>query len=139
MIRLGVGVTTLTLVTLAGCGAAVGSTPTPPPIGTAAPEPTTAGPTSSVPAPGTSEPATGPIPAGLLLPDEGRPGDCEPGDVPGATCFGAWMTDVSPGKAWLLDPCRPTAYPTDAARSSFRTVSQTGGAEALSARQLAVY
>lgn len=52
--------------------------------------------------------------------------------------FTDWTTDTAIGRAWLLDPCRPTAYPTDAERVRFRTVARTGP-EAHDARQLAEY
>jgi hypothetical protein len=49
-----------------------------------------------------------------------------------------WGTDDAIDQAWLLDPCRPTEYPTDRQRLSFRTTSRTGP-EVQDARQLAVY
>jgi hypothetical protein len=70
------------------------------------------------------------IPPGLLLPGEGERST--------SPDFTDWTTDNALGQAWLLDPCRPTAYPTDGARTAFRTVSRTGP-EAADARQLAVY
>jgi len=39
---------------------------------------------------------------------------------------------------WQLDPCTPTAYPTDADRTDFRTVEQTGP-EYADIRQLGLY
>jgi hypothetical protein len=70
------------------------------------------------------------IPADLRLPNEGERSD--------AAEFTDWTTDNSSGQPWLLDPCRPTSYPTDAQRAAFRTVSRTGP-EARDARQLAIY
>jgi hypothetical protein len=107
-----------------------------PPVTTAAPAPT-----SDAAAPSASAPATAPsvrppvraplvVPGGVLLPDEGRRTDSPE--------FTDWTTDDRAGQAWLLDPCQPTTYPTDAQRVSFRTVSRTGP-EAHDARQLAVY
>ena len=70
------------------------------------------------------------VPESLLLPDEGgRSTDPDVTD---------WTTDNTIGQAWLLDPCRPTAYPTDRQRVRFRTVSRQGP-EAQDARQLGVY
>lgn len=87
----------------------------------ATPEPTTA-PEQMAPA--------GAIPAGLRLPNEGERSDSPE--------FTDWITDNSLGQPWLLDPCQPTAYPTDRDRLAFRSVSRTGP-EAHDARQLAVY
>ena len=64
------------------------------------------------------------------LPDEGGRGD-------GAE-LSDWTTDNTTARPWLLDPCRPTAYPTDRQRTGFRTVSRTGP-EQFDARQLALY
>lgn len=47
-------------------------------------------------------------------------------------------TDGSVTRSWQLDPCRPTAYPTDAQRLDFRTVSRRGP-ELFEVRQLAAY
>lgn len=69
-------------------------------------------------------------PSDLLLPDEARPGT--------AADLTDWETDRSPTRPWLLDPCRPTAYPTDIQRVDFRTVSRSGP-ETFDARQLAAY
>jgi hypothetical protein len=52
--------------------------------------------------------------------------------------FTDWATDPTLDRAWLLDPCLPTAYPTDRQRVRFRTVSREGP-EAFDARQLGVY
>jgi hypothetical protein len=128
------------LAALAALTACTGPAPQPappgPPATTAAPAPT-----SDAAAPSASAPATAPsvrppvraplvVPGGVLLPDEGRRTD--------SPDFTDWATDNRPGQAWLLDPCQPTTYPTDAQRVSFRTVSRTGP-EAHDARQLAVY
>jgi hypothetical protein len=78
------------------------------------------------PAP-TSAPA---VPETLLLPDEGGRSTVAE--------FTDWITDPMPDRAWLLDPCLPTAYPTDGRRIRFRTVSREGP-EAFDARQLGVY
>ena len=100
------------LVVLAGCaGPAMGAGPAPPP---------------GAPAP-TVEPA---IPDTLLLPDEGRRRTVAE--------FTDWITDRTLTRAWLLDPCLPTTYPTDGQRVRFRTVSREGP-EAFDARQLGVY
>jgi hypothetical protein len=77
----------------------------------------------------TSETSTG-IPPDLLLPNENEGSD--DADVT------AWTTDNAVDKAWLLDACRPTDYPTDDDRTGFRTVSRTGP-ELFQARQLAVF
>lgn len=71
------------------------------------------------------------IPDGLLLPNEG-----EPSSAPGETTD--WATDDATDRDWLLDPCTPTAYPTDRQRADFRTVSQLGP-EYFGVRQLGVY
>lgn len=73
---------------------------------------------------------SGAIPAGLRLPNEGEKSDSPE--------FTDWITDNATGQPWLLDPCRPTEYPTDRQRLAFRSVSRTGP-EAHDARQLAVY
>ena len=70
------------------------------------------------------------MPVGVLLPNENEPST--------SPDFTDWTTDTTAGQQWLLDPCRPTAYPTDPQRSSFRTVDRTGP-EARDARQLAEY
>lgn len=72
----------------------------------------------------------GSIPSDLLLPDEARSGT--------AADLTDWETDHSPTRPWLLDPCHPTTYPTDAQRVDFRTVSRSGP-ETFDARQLAAY
>jgi hypothetical protein len=73
---------------------------------------------------------SGPIPAGLRLPNEGEKSDSPE--------FTDWITDNAVGQPWLLDACQPTDYPTDRRRLAFRSVSRTGP-EAHDARQLAVY
>lgn len=70
------------------------------------------------------------IPSQVPLPNEG-----ERSTSPELT---DWTTDLAEGQQWLLDPCRPTDYPTDARRTEFRTVSRSGP-ELFQARQLAVY
>jgi hypothetical protein len=91
--------------------------------------------TVPVPAPAASpsspSPSSAPaVPDTLLLPDEGgRSRVAE---------FTDWTTDRTLDRAWLLDPCRPTAYPTDRQRTRFRTVSREGP-EAQDARQLGEY
>jgi hypothetical protein len=80
----------------------------------------------SGPAP-TSSPTVPDMP---LLPDEGRRST--------VVEFTDWITDPALDRAWLLDPCLPTAYPTDGQRVGFRTVSREGP-EAFDARQLGVY
>jgi hypothetical protein len=111
--------------------------PAPPAVTSAAPVPTSDAASSGVVTPGATAPSVRPpikaplvVPGGVLLPDEGRRTDSPE--------FTDWATDNRPGQAWLLDPCQPTTYPTDAQRVSFRTVSRTGP-EAHDARQLAVY
>jgi hypothetical protein len=52
--------------------------------------------------------------------------------------FTDWLTDPALDRAWLLDPCLPTEYPSDRRRVRFRTVSREGP-EAFDARQLGVY
>jgi hypothetical protein len=80
---------------------------------------------------------SGPVPTSTrtvpdmpLLPDEGRRST--------VVEFTDWITDPALDRAWLLDPCLPTAYPTDGRRVGFRTVSREGP-EAFDARQLGVY
>jgi hypothetical protein len=80
----------------------------------------------SGPAP-TSTPTVPDMP---LLPDEGGRSTVAE--------FTDWITDPALDRAWLLDPCLPTAYPTDGQRVRFRTVSREGP-EAFDARQLGVY
>lgn len=88
-----------------------------------APEPSAAPEASTVPEPSA-------VPDTVLLPDEGgRSTDPDVTD---------WVTDDTAGQAWLLDPCQPTAYPTDPQRHRFRTVSRQAP-EAQDARQLGVY
>jgi len=83
-------------------------------------------------APGAQGVAGGAPPPALdtPLPDEG-----ERSSAPETT---DWVTETGTARSWLLDPCLPTAYPTDARRTGFKTVSQTGP-EYQGARQLATY
>jgi hypothetical protein len=126
------------LMALAAC---TSTTPQPQPQSSAPPVPTTpTAPTPDAPTPATT-PAAPPsirpplsaplvVPANVQLPDEGVKSSSPE--------FTDWLTDTRTDQAWLLDPCQPTAYPTDAQRLSFRTVSRTGP-EAHDARQLGVY
>jgi hypothetical protein len=79
-------------------------------------------------------PVRGPAPVAVRdmppLPDEGRRSTVAE--------FTDWITDPALERAWLLEPCLPTTYPTDAQRVRFRTVSREGP-EAFDARQLGVY
>jgi hypothetical protein len=75
----------------------------------------------------TSAPAVPEMPP---LPDEGRRSTVAE--------FTDWITDPTLDRAWLLDPCLPTTYPTDGQRVMFRTVSREGP-EAFDARQVGVY
>ena len=132
------------LVVLAGCSGpadGAGAAPAPPPGSRAptSPAPTSPAPTSPAPSgPAPSGPApSGPapsvepaVPDTLLLPDEGRRSTVAE--------FTDWTTDRTLARAWLLDPCLPTTYPTDGQRVRFRTVSREGP-EAFDARQLGVY
>jgi hypothetical protein len=91
--------------------------------------------TIPVPAPAASPssppPSSAPaVPDTLLLPDEGGRSTVAE--------FTDWTTDRTLDRAWLLDPCLPTAYPTDRQRTRFRTVSRQGP-EAQDARQLGEY
>ena len=101
-----------------------------PPAPAVASSPATGG--SSAPAsPPTAAATEAPtVPESVLLPDEGERSEVAE--------FTDWTTDPARDRAWLLDPCRPTAYPTDGLRTRFRTVERTGP-EAHDARQLAVY
>lgn len=116
-------------VVVAGCGGQDATAD-----GSATTQPTTNDTSSTTPptspTPVSEETESAGIPPGLLLPNEGEPGD-------GAETT-AWETDNTADKPWLLDPCRPTDFPTDAQRTGFRTVSRTGP-ELFQARQLAVY
>lgn len=98
--------------------------------GCTAPPPAAPAAASSTPA-AVATTAASPTTAEVLLPDEGRRSDAPDERTD-------WITDRSPGQAWLLDACQPTDYPTDLQRVSFRTVSQTGP-ESFHARQLAEY
>jgi hypothetical protein len=96
-----------------------------------------AGCASPAPGPGpaaslsSSTPSSAPaVPDTLLLPDEGRRSTVAE--------FTDWITDPALDRAWLIDPCLPTTYPTDRQRVRFRTVSREGP-EAFDARQLGVY
>jgi hypothetical protein len=113
-------------VLAAGCGA--GGGPEAPAVDAAAAPPAATAPGA---APGTTPDAdSGSVPRSLLLPDEGGRSDTAE--------FTDWTTDETPDRAWLLDPCQPTAYPTDAQRTRFKTVFREGP-EAYDARQLGVY
>lgn len=110
MRRTGTAAALAVLVALAGCAAQ------PPPSG---------------PAEATQVPSSAPaVPDTLLLPDEGGRSTVAE--------FTHWTTDRTLARPWLLDPCRPTTYPTDGLRVRFRTVSREGP-EAFDARQLGVY
>lgn len=87
--------------------------------------------TAAPAAPAAATTAAAPTTTEVLLPDEG-----ERSEAPGELTD--WTTDRTLDRAWLLDACQPTDYPTDQQRLSFRTVSQTGP-ESLDARQLAEY
>lgn len=88
-------------------------------------------PPASTPAPSSPAPVVEPaIPETLLLPDEGGRSTVAE--------FTDWITDPTLSRAWLLDPCLPTTYPTDGQRVRFRTVTREGP-EAFDARQLGVY
>lgn len=79
---------------------------------------------------GSGPTSTPTVPDMPLLPDEGRRSTVAE--------FTDWTTDPALDRAWLLDPCLPTAYPTDGQRVRFRTVSREGP-EAFDARQLGLY
>jgi hypothetical protein len=119
----------LTALVIAGCTGQTPPTAAPPAAptttATTAVTVTTA---SSTTATSTTQPARDP--AGLLLPNENE----------GSTSAEVtrWTTDHTLGQPWLLDACHPTAYPTDAKRTAFRTVSRTGP-ELRQARQLATF
>jgi hypothetical protein len=88
------------------------------------------GPAQVAPSTGPAPSSTLAVPDTLLLPDEGERST--------AAEFTDWTTDPTLERAWLLDPCRPTTYPTDGQRVRFRTVSREGP-EAFDARQLGMY
>ncbi|WP_173132491.1 hypothetical protein [Kibdelosporangium persicum] len=118
-----------TALVIAGCTSQNVAAPT----STATSGPVTASSAASTRSPATSDsqPQVGSgIPANLLLPNEN-----EGSTSPGAT---GWKTDNTIGQPWLLDPCRPTTYPTDSKRVAFRSVSRTGP-ELRQARQLAAF
>jgi hypothetical protein len=123
-------VTMATALVVAGCVSQPSAVPT-----TAAPPttPSTTGGTPSASFSATSSPQA-PVSsralANLLLPNENE----------GSTSAEVtkWTTDNTIGQQWLLDPCRPTAYPTDSKRTAFRTVSRTGP-ELRQARQAATF
>lgn len=130
-------VAAVAVAVLGGCTGPAQPPAPPPPVPapsalSSAPVAPTAPPSPAATAPAITPPARAPlaVPAGQLLPNEGQRSDSPE--------FTDWTTDTGRGQAWLLDPCQPTAYPTDAQRVGFRTVSQTGP-EAHSARQLGVY
>jgi hypothetical protein len=108
-------------------GATTSATAVAPPTGPADPTATGTGPTRRA-AP--ADAGGGGVPLDTPLPDEGeRSPSSETTD---------WATENGTDRTWLLDPCSPTAYPTDAARTGFKTVSRTGP-EFSEARQLAAY
>lgn len=115
----------LSALVIAGCTGQTPPTAAPP----AAPA-TTVVSTTATTTTATSSPQPSRDPASLLLPNENE----------GSTSAEVtkWTTDHTLGQPWLLDPCRPTAYPTDAKRTAFRTVSRTGP-ELRQARQLATF
>jgi hypothetical protein len=84
----------------------------------------------AAPVSGAAPTSTPTVPDMPPLPDEGRHST--------VVEFTDWITDPTLDRAWLLDPCLPTAYPTDRQRVGFRTVSREGS-EAFDARQLGVY
>jgi hypothetical protein len=115
----------------AGCGGDAGEGPATTAVDAAAgASPGPAAPTPSVPAPPDGDGDGASVPESLLLPDEGTSSDTAE--------FTDWTTDENPDRAWLLDPCQPTAYPTDVQRARFKTVFREGP-EAYDARQLGVY
>jgi hypothetical protein len=122
-------VTMATALAVASCADQTSTTDQTPTTATPAATPATTGVPSSVPS-SPQAPVSSPVPAGILLPNENE----------GSTSSEVtrWTTDKTIGQAWLLDPCRPTAYPTDSKRTSFRTVSRTGP-EMRQARQLAAF
>ncbi|TQM13680.1 hypothetical protein [Pseudonocardia kunmingensis] len=128
--RAAVAALAVVAVLSAGCGAGTGGGPA---VEAAAPVPSAPAPaTPSATSTATAAPDVdgASVPESLLLPDEGGRSDTAE--------FTDWITDENPDRAWLLDPCRPTAYPTDAQRARFRTVFREGP-EAYDARQLGVY
>jgi hypothetical protein len=120
MRRTGIAGVAVLVVGLAGCTGTTG--------GAAPPLPSTAAVVGAAPTGESSEEPS--VPESLLLPDEG--GRSEVAE------FTDWITDRAPTREWLLDPCVPTAYPTDAQRVRFRTATREGP-EAFDARQLGVY
>jgi hypothetical protein len=119
----GIVVVTMALA-VASCTNQTSTTATP--VATSA----TTGSTPSVSSSAQQTPISSRDPADILLPNENE----------GSTSaeVTSWTTDKTIGQLWLLDPCRPTAYPTDSKRTSFRTVSRTGP-EMRQARQLAAF
>jgi hypothetical protein len=120
-------VTMATALVIAGCTNQTSTTAAPPVT------PSTTGSLPSVSSSVMSSPQapdSSRAPAEILLPNENE----------GSTSAEVtkWTTDNAIGQPWLLDPCRPTAYPTDSKRTSFRTVSRTGP-EMRQARQLATF
>jgi len=125
-----VGMMAVVAVMVAGCGDQDAAADGPTGTRTETTDTSSSTPETSISSsPAATETESAGIPPDLLLPNEGEPGD---GEVT------AWETDNTADKAWLLDACRPTDYPTDAQRTGFRTVSRTGP-ELFQARQLAVY
>jgi hypothetical protein len=124
MRRTGTAAALALLVALTGCAAQ-------PPSGSSAQVTRAPGVEPPAPTSVSAVPTAGPaVPDTLLLPDEGRRSTVAE--------FTDWITDRTLDRAWLLDPCRPTTYPTDGQRVRFRTVSRQGP-EAFDARQLGVY
>lgn len=122
----------MTTAAVAACGDQGGADNGQPPPGPVADVTSSADTGTEARTPSSAPPApehTG-IPPGLLLPNEG-----EGSEGPDVT---PWTTDNALNTPWLLDPCRPTDYPTDDDRTGFRTVSRTGP-EMAQARQLAVF
>lgn len=125
-----VGMTAVMAMVVAGCGSQDATADGPTGTRTATETSSTTPETSSSSSPAATETESAGIPPDLLLPNEGEPAE-------GADTT-AWETDNTADKPWLLDPCRPTDFPTDANRTGFRTVSRTGP-ELFQARQLAVF
>lgn len=109
-------------------------------------------PTGPTPAPSSSFEPT-PLPTSTPTSPVPVPTPSAPGSVSATTLEGFRFAEESQWRAdaettversddlrrpWVLDPCNPTAYPTDAQRVAMRTVSRTGP-EYFDARQLAVY
>jgi hypothetical protein len=135
-LRSGATVALALLVALTGgCASAVPGVSGPASTPSTASVPSSAGSPSAAPPAGPAVTGVGTAGGGELPPDLLLPNE---GERSAVSEFSDWTTNNAPGQAWLLDPCRPTAYPTDAQRVGFRTVSRTGP-EAADARQLAQY